>query len=157
MSEIVEDGNALYNAAQKMGLEGIMAKEKDAKYKAGQRSSAWKKIKFRQEITLSVIGFTKGKGDRSNVFGALHLAEKEGNGWKYYGKVGTGFDMDKLKEIQELLNRVPVTAKPIQEQIEEESRTTWIEPEYLCEVTYASLSSNGTLREPVFVNLVKSD
>jgi bifunctional non-homologous end joining protein LigD len=35
----------------------------------------------------------------------------------------------------------------------DDARTTWLEPELLCEVQYASLTPNGTLREPVFVRL----
>jgi len=137
-----------------MGLEGIMVKEKDAKYTPGERTTAWQKIKVRQDIELQIIGYTAGKGDRSNVFGALHLAEKDNGGWKYYGKVGTGFDMAKLQEIKNLLDQLEETKKPIKETIEEADRTVWVEPKYSCKVTYASFSSNGTLREPVFVGIV---
>ena len=33
------------------------------------------------------------------------------------------------------------------------SSTTWIEPVLYCEVQYASVTPNGTLREPVFVRM----
>ena len=153
ISETFENGQEIYEAAKMMNLEGIMAKQKNGKYFTGTRSDAWKKIKFRNTITLNIIGYTEGKGDRKNIFGALHLAERQEKNWKYYGKVGTGFDMAKMKELWVLLQSVEEAGKPISENIEEENRTKWINPDYLCEVTYASLSSNETLREPVFIRM----
>ncbi len=155
LSDTFEDGKQLYEAAKNMQLEGIMAKQKEGKYFPGSRSDVWKKIKFRETIECYIIGYTEGKGDRQQVFGALHLASKEDNNWKYYGKVGTGFDAKKLKEIWEQLKEVEHTPKPIKENIEEENRTKWIKAAYLCEVSYASLSSNETLREPVFLKMWK--
>lgn len=151
LSETLEDGKALFEAAKVMGLEGIMAKQRKGKYFPGQRSKTWQKIKFRQTFETQIIGYTKGKGDRSDLFGALHLAKPIKEGWQYFGKVGTGFDHQKMKEIWAQLNTIKTTKKPIKESIEEESRTTWIEPEYCCKVEFASFSSNGTLREPVFL------
>ena len=95
--------------------------------------------------------------DRTDIFGALHLANPEDGKWKYHGKVGTGFDQAKMKEIWEQLLQVESISKPISELVEEESKTTWIIPQYLCEVTYASFSSNDTLREPVFVKMWQKD
>ena len=153
LSETFENGEEIYAAAKAMKLEGIMAKQKQGKYFTGSRSDVWKKIKFRDTMELHIIGYTEGKGDRQKIFGALHLADKQKDKWKYYGKVGTGFDMAKMKEIWDLLQKVESSLKVISENIEEENRTKWIKPDYLCEVTYASLSSNETLREPVFIRM----
>ena len=153
LSNTFENGEELFEAAKKMNLEGIMAKHKKGKYFPGSRSDVWKKLKFRTTLEAFIIGYTEGKGDRKSLFGALHLATKIQGGWKYYGKVGTGFDMAKLKEIWLQLNELEHIAKPIKENIEEENRTKWINPHYLCEVSYASLSSNDTLREPVFLKM----
>ena len=38
VSEIVEDGHGLFNAAKAMGLEGIMAKRRGSKYLPGKRN-----------------------------------------------------------------------------------------------------------------------
>ena len=38
----------------------------------------WLKIKVRQSSECVIIGYTKGKGDRSQTFGALHIAERAG-------------------------------------------------------------------------------
>ena len=157
ISDTFEDGNQIFEAAKSMGLEGIMAKKKNSQYYPGNRSNVWKKIKFTRTFECHIIGYTKGKGDRTDIFGALHLANPEDGKWKYHGKVGTGFDQAKMKEIWEQLLQVESISKPISELVEEESKTTWIIPQYLCEVTYASFSSNDTLREPVFVKMWQKD
>ncbi|MBK8505494.1 MAG: non-homologous end-joining DNA ligase [Saprospiraceae bacterium] len=154
MSEAIDDGEALWEAAGKLQLEGIMAKKRGSKYQMGKRTTDWIKIKYRQSEEVAIIGYTEGEGDRVNTFGALHIAEKIGDGLIYRGKVGTGFDGQKMKEIIELLRKVEVIEKPIEEKPPDEKVTTWIKPEITCEVKFASLTNNGTYREPIFQFLV---
>ena len=49
------DGVALFSAASKMGLEGIVSKKADSRYKGG-RSSAWRKTKCWSSGEFVVIG-----------------------------------------------------------------------------------------------------
>ena len=154
-SENFDDGKALFAAIESKGMEGIMSKLKNASYQYDTRSRHWLKIKSRSTADCHIIGYTKGKGDRSAVFGALHLAKIDGDEITYMGKVGTGFDMAKLKKLFGILNQVEKILKPIKDTIEEESRTVWIKPEYQCEITYASMTNNNTYREPVFVKLIQ--
>jgi len=153
LSETMADGKALFDAAKGMNLEGIMAKDKTKSYEIGVRNRHWLKIKFRETISAEIIGYTKGKGDRSNLFGAIHIAVREEGAWRYLGKVGTGFDEKKMIHLLGLMNEIPKSVKLIEENIEEPARTVWIEPRLWCEVKYASLTNNGTLREPVFLGL----
>ena len=153
LSEGMSDGKALFDAAKEMNLEGIMAKDLSKPYEVGRRNTHWLKIKFRDTITAQIIGYTEGKGDRSNLFGALHIAIKDEDTWKYLGKVGTGFDEAKMIEVLALLKEQNESKKLIEENIEEPQRTIWIEPKLHCEIQYASLTNKGTLREPVFLGL----
>jgi DNA ligase D-like protein (predicted polymerase)/DNA ligase D-like protein (predicted ligase)/DNA ligase D-like protein (predicted 3'-phosphoesterase) len=154
MSEAIDDGEALWEAAGKLQLEGIIAKKRGSKYQMGKRTTDWIKIKYRQSEEVAIIGYTEGGGDRVNTFGALHIAEKIDNRLIYRGKVGTGFDGQKMKEIIEVLHKVEVIEKPIEEKIPDEKVTTWIKPEVTCEVKFASITDNGTYREPIFQFLV---
>lgn len=153
-SDLFEDGEFLFTAIEARKMEGVMAKKLDAKYYDGQRSKSWLKIKCRTDDKAFIIGYTKGKGDRINVFGALHLAKKQKDGFKYMGKVGTGFDMNRLKELFKIISKIPTTSKLIEESIEEPDKTVWIEDQLECEISYASMSSNDTYREPVFKRLL---
>ena len=153
LSEAVEDGPALFEAARRMGLEGIMAKDPASAYVPGRRSGRWLKIKSRQTMDCAIIGYTQGQGDRAATFGALHLAKIEADALQYVGKVGTGFDDRLLSEIAKELKRVATSGRPVEERPPDEASTTWIEPVLHCEVQYASITENGTLREPVFLRM----
>lgn len=154
ISEAFEDGSTLFEAAKSLGLEGIMAKRKGSTYTQGKRNMSWIKIKVRTIIDAIILGYTKGKGDRSDLFGALHVGKFSPEGkLVYLGKVGTGFDEAGMKSILAVLKDKKTCSKPVPDAIEEEHLTTWIAGGPECEVQYASLTPNGTLREPVFCRL----
>ena len=153
LSEFVEDGEALLSAVREQGLEGIMAKEKNGKYTPGKRSDSWYKIKVRQTAESYIIGYTKGKGDREEHFGALHLGDYLNGEMKYRGKVGSGFDSKIIKEVYLQLKKLKEIKKPIKEKILDEKQTIWVQPKLICEIQYSSITSDGLYREAVFVRL----
>lgn len=153
VSDVVEEGEALFEAAGAMGLEGIMAKERNSQYTPGRRSAQWQKIKIRKTTDCIIIGYTKGKGNRATEFGALHLAQQNGKELKYVGKVGTGFDDRLLKSIAGELKKYRKIERPVKEKPLDDAQSVWIEPKLYCEVQYASITKDGMLREPVFVRL----
>jgi bifunctional non-homologous end joining protein LigD len=153
VSESFEDGAFLFEAVRKMGLEGMMAKQRNSVYLPGKRSDSWLKIKTRQTTECVIIGYTQGKGDRAAGFGAVHLGQAGTDGLKYVGKVGTGFDDDQLKAIFEELGKLTTTTRPVKEKPLDDARSVWVEPKLMCEVQYASITRDGMLREPVFLRL----
>ncbi|MEO8428216.1 MAG: non-homologous end-joining DNA ligase, partial [Verrucomicrobiota bacterium] len=153
VSEVVEEGRALFEAVKQMGLEGIMAKQRDSAYLPGKRSEGWLKIKTRQALECVIIGYTRGKGDRETRFGALHLAQVSGDELKYLGKAGTGFDDHLIETVSAELEKLPRIKRPIKEKPLDDARSIWVEPKLMCEVQFASLTKAGMLREPVFVRL----
>ncbi|HZX75228.1 MAG TPA: non-homologous end-joining DNA ligase [Cyclobacteriaceae bacterium] len=154
VSEFVEDGQSLFEAAREHDLEGIMAKKADSKYLPGKRGDLWMKIKVRNSSECFIIGFTKGKGDRGQTFGALHIAEKIGNDLHYRGKVGTGFDDATMKEIQKVLKGIKEIKKPVVVgTVLDEKTTTWLTPEVIAEISYSKLTPDKMFREPVFIRL----
>ncbi|MFA5354390.1 MAG: non-homologous end-joining DNA ligase [Thermodesulfovibrionales bacterium] len=153
VSEAVTEGRELFDAAVKMGLEGIMAKERNSVYRPGARSAQWLKIKKRQTMDCVIIGYTKRKDDPEASFGALQLALREDNSLRYLGKVGTGFDVRLMKEIFGQLKKIKGITRPIKEKPPDDAQTVWIEPKIICEVQFASITRDGMLREPVFLRL----
>lgn len=153
VSEAVTDGPELFNAAVKLGIEGIMAKESDSTYRPGTRSELWLKIKKRQTMECVIIGYTTGSGDRRALFGALQLALREGGALRYAGKVGSGFDERSIKEIYAYLKKLGHVKRPIAEKPLDDARTVWVQPAVVCEVRFSSLTKAGMLREPVFLRL----
>jgi DNA ligase D-like protein (predicted ligase)/DNA ligase D-like protein (predicted polymerase)/DNA ligase D-like protein (predicted 3'-phosphoesterase) len=154
VSEHVDDGQSLFEAAKHHGLEGIMAKKKDSKYMIGKRSDCWIKVKVRQTSECYIIGYTKGKGDRGQTFGALQIAEKVDEKLHYRGKVGTGFDESTVKEIMTALKKIKVIKKPdVVGKLLDENVSTWLDATALVEVSYSKLTPDKMFREPVFIRL----
>lgn len=154
VSEFVEDGESLLAAAREHGLEGIMAKKRDSKYTPGKRTDCWFKIKIRETSEVFIIGYTKGKGDRSRTFGALHIAERVGTALHYRGKVGTGFDDATIKDILKVMKRVEEIRKPeVKGSLFDPKISVWLEPKIVAEVSFSKLTPDKMFREPVFLKL----
>jgi bifunctional non-homologous end joining protein LigD len=154
VSEFVEDGDSLFQAARTHGLEGIMAKKRDSKYTPGKRTDCWFKIKIRETCEVFIIGYTRGKGDRGTTFGALHIAEKVGVELHYRGKVGTGFDDATIKDIVKVLKGVEQVKKPdVVGTLFDPKISVWLTPKIVAEVSYSKLTPDKMFREPVFVKL----
>ena len=153
VSEMIEDGKELFEAAKKLELEGIMAKDPAGKYYPGKRSSSWYKVKVRQTADCVIIGYSEGKGDRKQYFGALQIAQLVDGNLEYRGKVGTGWDANMMKSIFGELQKIEIINKPINEKLMDEASTTWIESMLFCEIQYAQLTKNHIYREPVFLRL----
>ena len=54
-SEHFEDGAALFQQAEQLGLEGVVSRLAASKYKPSK--SAWKKVKCQQSDELTIIGY----------------------------------------------------------------------------------------------------
>lgn len=153
-------GLDFFNAAKKMGLEGIMAKRSDSVYNPDSRSKEWLKIKanLRQEVVIG--GFTKNDGS-SKQFSSLLLGVYENGLFQYVGKVGTGFSDKMQKEMMQkfiplITDKIPFTSEP---DINKPSRfrpnpphavATWLKPSLVCEVSFAEVTSDGVFRHPSF-------
>ena len=83
-------GIEFFKAAERMGLEGIIAKKAESIYTSDLRSKEWLKIKVHRRQEVIVAGFTRNEGT-GKPFSALVLAVYDNKVLKYVGKVGTGF------------------------------------------------------------------
>jgi bifunctional non-homologous end joining protein LigD len=153
MSEAVDDGPAFFEAVKQMGLEGVMAKQRNSPYVSGKRSDCWLKLKGRQTAECAIIGYTRGKGDRAAHFGALHLAQVDGDKLKYVGKVGSGFNDDSLNAVWAELQKLSAIKRPVKEKPLDDAQSVWVEPKLKCELEYLVVTADGILREPVFLRL----
>ena len=158
LSEAIKDGEGLFAATKQMELEGVMAKDKNAAYHIGQRSEVWLKVKHRTTEECLIAGYSKGEGDRSALFGALHLVKRaENDTLTYMGKVGTGFDAEKMRFLLDKFQDYIIDLKPFKEKTDDDRNSIWMNPVLVVEVQYASLASSGVYREPVFQRLVEGE
>lgn len=78
-AHIVGDGAAMFEAADAMGLEGIVSKKLHSRYRSG-RSTAWLKVKCFAEAEFVVIGTEQGAGPTTAL-----LARETDAGLEYAG------------------------------------------------------------------------
>src|SRR5213594_4369549 len=149
LSHFEKDGEALYEQVVKMGLEGIVAKKVDARYRAG-RSPNWLKIRADRTDDFVVVGFTRPKGSRSG-FGALNLGAYENGKLVYAGRAGSGFTAAQLKEVSAVLEQSVRAKPPFEGPAPPDKGHTWVEPTLVVEVRYKEWTDEGLLRQPVFV------
>ena len=149
---ILEKGKSFFKVSGQKDLEGIMAKKTDSKYYPGSRTSEWLKIKHHKTQEAIIAGYTQPSGARKYL-GALILAIKDGPLLKYIGHTGGGFNQNSLKEMFEKLQPLVQEKSPFNEKIKTNSPVTWVKPQLICEVKFAEITSDGKLRQPIFLHL----
>jgi bifunctional non-homologous end joining protein LigD len=152
-----DDGEALLVAAREQGLEGVVSKRRDSRYRPGSRSAEWQKLKLRKTQEVVIAGYTRGQGRRARGFGALVVGLNEAGGLRWAGNVGTGFgdaEIDRLLELLRPLERTssPFTETPRMPRVRA-SDVVWVEPRLVAEVEYAEWTREGRLRAPAYVRV----
>jgi len=135
-------GQTFFESVTSMGYEGIMAKRKDSPYLLGKRSDSWLKMKPQKSAICSVIGYTKGEGNRT-LLGALVIGETRENRMIDRGRVGSGISTKTLGDLLSLL-------RPLAEK----NGITWVDPSLQIEVSYFEETEGGHFRFPVFKRIV---
>ncbi|MGH7652851.1 MAG: DNA ligase D [Gemmatimonadaceae bacterium] len=164
LDHIETEGEAFLEQVTAMGLEGIVAKKSNSKYRGGH-SGDWLKIKAEKTGDFVIVGYTRPKGSRSHL-GALQLADLVDGTLVYAGRVGTGFNDELLKELKSLLD--PIERKEAScagpmlsrdgspsksDQIPDTKTTTWVDGVHVCEVRFREWTPDGLLRHAAFLRL----
>ena len=156
-SETFEDGESLLAAAEKQGLEGIMAKRLGSRYLPGRRSREWLKVKGHGRQEFVIAGYTRGKGRREGTLGSLVLATYKGGDLVYAGNVGTGFndrEIDRLlKKLQPLRRDTPPFREVPKMPRVRKGDIVWAEPKLVAEVEFVEWTHDGHLRAPSYKGL----
>jgi bifunctional non-homologous end joining protein LigD len=145
-------GKDLYLAAQKKGIEGIIAKDKNSRYRQGVRSSEWLKVKAKLQQKAVIGGYTEPKGSRKDL-GALLLGVYEGKDLVYIGHTGGGFDAKELKEVKAKLEPLKRKKSPFKQKPKTNAPATWVEPELVCEVRFSEWSHDMIMRQPIYLGM----
>ena len=145
-------GTKFFDEAERKGLEGIMAKRAESIYRSGSRTDDWLKIKTSKRQEVVIVGFTAPRRTRP-YFGALTLAVREKNVWRYIGHVGTGFSHETLEKLHGKLIKLKSAKSPLATKVKDEAVTTWVKPQLVAEVKFTEWTSSGEMRHPVYLGL----
>ena len=98
-------GEALFDEAERLGLEGIIGKRAASPY-VSKRSADWIKINAAKSDDFVVVGYLPPK-QGGKGFGALLLAQYRGGVLTYAGRAGSGFAARDFAVLEPLLAAKP--------------------------------------------------
>lgn len=144
---VFDDVDAALAASRQFGLEGVVVKDPASRYRQGQRSPSWLKLKNTRMQEAVIVGIRPGKGDREGTIGSLLLAIPSAEGLRYVGRVGTGFADRTLRELLAQLTPLRVSRPPLAGvPALDASDALWVRPELVGEVEFANWTPDGILR-----------
>jgi bifunctional non-homologous end joining protein LigD len=145
---VEETGVSFFKIVSTHGLEGMVAKAKNSEYQQA-RSRYWLKIKTQHTDHFVVGGFTPPEGSRKH-FGALLVGLYNNGDLIYVGRSGGGFDDQTLAETVKELKPLETKKCPFKEVPAEVKRSTWVQPQLVCEIRFGEWTADKKLRAPIF-------
>lgn len=149
-------GAQMLQVARGHGLEGVVAKRRDARYEPGRRSAHWTKTALLRTQEVVVGGWSPGSGRRSSTLGSLLLgARDEHDRLRFLGHVGTGFTEAMLRDLLARLEPLRRADSPFDETVPREHarRARWVDPQLVGEVEFRTLTADGRLRHAAWRGL----
>jgi bifunctional non-homologous end joining protein LigD len=163
--EIGGDPVALLREVKRLGLEGVIGKQRGSAYESGHRSGAWIKLKCVNEQEFVIGGFTPPQGARKH-FGAVLVGYYEKKRLLFAGKVGTGFNTKLLASLHKQFKSEKRADCPFADLPSKQGgqwvqgitptmmrQIEWVNPVFVCQVKFAEWTRDGKLRQPVFLGL----
>ncbi|KAK4553147.1 ATP-dependent DNA ligase Cdc17 [Recurvomyces mirabilis] len=156
----IEEIQTLLEDSIKASCEGLMVKMLDgveSHYEPSRRSQNWLKVKkdylagAGDSLDLVVLGAYYGKGKRTSVYGAFHLAcfNSDTETYETVCNIGTGFSEALLSELHETLSPLVIERpKPFYERSsgKNDQPDVWFEPKFVWEVKTADLTLSPRYR-----------
>jgi bifunctional non-homologous end joining protein LigD len=149
-------------AVQRLGLEGVIAKRRDSRYDAGQRSGVWVKLKLDRQQEFVVGGYRPGP----HGIDALLVGYYEKKALRYAGKVRAGFTPHVRREVFAALEQHHVEKCPFVDlpnsrtshwgggvTPEQMKEMTWLKPAIVAQIRFVEWTADGHLRHAAFLGL----
>jgi bifunctional non-homologous end joining protein LigD len=153
VSPSFDDGPATEKVARASGLEGVMAKRADSRYRPGVRTRDWVKLRFLTSGDFVVVGWEEGR-EHPGALSSLVLATMTEDGPVFAGKVGSGLTSRTAAALQKRLHgRRACPLDEIPPASPGGRLAHWVEPEVVVEVKYTLVTTDGRLRQPVFLRV----
>lgn len=153
-------GREFFAHADKMSLEGIIAKHESGTYKPDKRTKDWLKIKAQRFQEAVIGGYTRNENSSKKI-SALLLGIFERGEFISLVNVGTGFTAKMQNEIINKLQPLEIGKCPFREPPEynkpsrfrpnpPKAEVKWVKPEVVVEISYRTVAPDGSFRHPSF-------
>ena len=149
-------------AVRRLGLEGVIAKRRDSRYDAGQRSGAWVKLKLDKQQEFVIGGYRPG----THGVDALLVGYYEGRELRFAGKVRAGFTPHLRREVFTVLNPLHAKSCPFADlpssrashwgggvTAEQMNEMQWLKPKAVAQIRFVEWTADGHLRHAAFLGL----
>jgi bifunctional non-homologous end joining protein LigD len=146
-----DDGPMLFDATLQQGLEGIVSKRLDSRYRFGERSPAWLKFAHRHRLSYVVGGWRPQEGSNTRL-GAVLVGESTPAGLLYRGRVGSGIGGKASTLLADLLAPLARADSPFEDEVPRVDAlgTHWVEPVVVIDVDTHHTSRRERLRQPSY-------
>ncbi|MBT8144730.1 MAG: ATP-dependent DNA ligase, partial [Gammaproteobacteria bacterium] len=123
---------AFFDAAIDAGHEGVMAKDPDSVYEAGNRGASWLKIKPAHTLDLVILAAEWGSGRRKGFLSNLHLGafDPDNGSWVMLGKTFKGLT-DAMLQWQ--------TEQLLQLETHRDRHVVYVQPAIVVEIAFNEL------------------
>jgi bifunctional non-homologous end joining protein LigD len=155
------DAASILESARRMGLEGVIAKRKDAPYES-RRTETWLKLKNKLRQEFVVAGYTDRSSGEAEV-GSLLLGVHANDGGQlvYVGNVGTGWNAATAAKLKTKLKKIAVAASPFGARPLRQHRWAvrgpaaqhFVKPTLVAEVEFSDWTPGGQIRHARFLGL----
>jgi bifunctional non-homologous end joining protein LigD len=144
-----EDGEALYQQALDLDLEGIVAKRKDSTYIPNARDNNWLKTPTRKRQEFVIGGWAesdKSRSFRSLLFGAYNAKGE----FEWIGRSGGGYKEKDMPGILSQLQKLEIDQSPFINKVLDTkgAKIHWAKPELVANFEFATWTKTGRIRKP---------
>jgi bifunctional non-homologous end joining protein LigD len=149
--EIDHDPAELLEHACRLGLEGIIGKNRESRYRSG-RTGDWIKLKCVQSEGFLVVGYEPSIGGRGG-FSSLLLAAYDGDELRYVGSVGTGFKERAARDLRGLMDKLTWKRKSPPVAYGGKRKVVWLQPTLIAEIEFRAWTADRKLRHASYKGL----
>jgi bifunctional non-homologous end joining protein LigD len=159
--ELPGTASQVAEAVRQLGLEGVIAKRRDSRYDAGQRST-WVKLKLDKQQEFVIGGYRPGP----HGIDALIVGYYEGRQLRYAGKVRAGFTPHVRREVFAAVQALKGAKCPFVDlpqskasrwgggiTAEQMSEMQWLNPKAVAQIRFVEWTAEGHLRHAAFLGL----
>src|SRR5580765_3783721 len=141
LSPVFDDATATESVARQHGLEGVVAKRLDSRYRPGARSEDWHKLRFLRAGDFVVIGWEAAR-EHPNDPSSLIVARQTDDGLAFCGKVGSGLSAAIVRALRPML--VAAGSPAVAGVAASPGRVgNWVEPTVVVEVQFTAWTGEG--------------
>lgn len=152
----------LIRSVKEHGLEGLVAKRRDSKYEAGQRSGAWQKMRVNQGQEFVIAGYTPSLKN----FDAPVIGYYDGDRLIYAARTRSGFTPASRAELSKKIRTLEIQECPFANLPEKKAgrwgagltiakmpECRWLKPQLVGRFEFVEWTSDGHLRHSKCVGL----